>query len=135
MAQELCDAIGRYDKHRFVVLNAKGDVVGLLEYSFGIPVDDINRYRKYNIELNEKTDCRWGPTLADEYQDKGVGSLLLPIVIRIAKQFGKSRIILFGGVLVNNSRAIHFYEKHSFKKVGEFVNRDGKKTLDMILDF
>lgn len=133
-AQKLCDSINKYDKLRFVVVPTNSNsIVGLIEFSFGLPNSDIERFHKLGYELNLDTDCRFGPTLADSYQNKKLGSKLMPLVIEIAKRFNKKRIILWGGVLKDNERAIKFYEKFGFKAVGEF-STDGLSKLDMILD-
>lgn len=136
-AKELCDAINKYDKLRFVLETSSNSnsskVIGLIEYSFGIPERDIERFTAAGYKLNEKTDCRFGPTLADEYQGQGVGDRLFPYVIKIAKKFGKNRIILWGGVLMDNKRAVRYYTKHGFETVGEFSD-SGDRMLDMILD-
>jgi GNAT superfamily N-acetyltransferase len=132
MAQELCDAINRYDKLRFVLENQEKKIVGLLEFSFDIPGSDAERFKNYGITLSSAADCRFGPTLADDYQDKGVGSQVLPFIFEIAKKFGRSRMILFGGVLNDNPRAIRYYEKNGFTKAGDFVNQDGVNCVDMI---
>jgi RimJ/RimL family protein N-acetyltransferase len=131
-AQELCSAINRYDKLRFVLENAGRKIVGLLEFSFDIPPSDLERFARYGTTLSSATDCRFGPTLADAYQDKGIGTQVLQPMLDIAKQFGRQRMILFGGVLADNSRAIHFYEKNGFTKAGQFENSDGHACLDMI---
>ncbi len=133
-AQTLCDAISKYDKLRFVVETEKLDrIIGLIEFSFGLPDSDIARFHKAGCELNTATDCRFGPTLADDYQSKGLGSELMPFVIDVVKRFDKKRIILWGGVLKDNKRAIRFYKKFGFKKVGEFAT-DGLSKIDMILN-
>ncbi|MGB1288070.1 MAG: GNAT family N-acetyltransferase [Aggregatilineales bacterium] len=133
-AQAHCDAIARYDKLRFVLETDAKQIVGLLEFSFALPGGDRERYDRNGIILDSETDCRFGPVLADDYQDKGVGSQVMPVIKDIARKFGKSRIILWGGVLVENVRAIHFYEKHGFQHVGKFINQTGDDSLDMILD-
>lgn len=131
-AQELCDAINKYDKLRFILEIPSRRIIGLLEFSFDLQKDDLDRYSRYNISLSSKTDCRFGPTLADEYQNQGLGSLIFPYIIEVAKKFGRKRILLWGGVLKNNSRAIRFYEKNGFKTVGGFLNKEGEETVDMI---
>lgn len=132
--QMLCDAINRYDKLRFVVeLPASQEIIGLLEFSFGLPDGDITRYRAYGVQLDALTDCRFGPTLADAYQSQGLGSSVFPMMVDVARNFGKQRIILWGGVLADNPRAIRFYEKQGFHTVGSFVHEDGALTLDMLL--
>lgn len=68
-ASDLCDAIGKYDKLRMVV-ETGGSVVGLVEFSFDLPSPDVERYRDAGVDLDQRTDCRFGPTLADEYQGR-----------------------------------------------------------------
>lgn len=133
MAQDLCDAIARYDKLRFVIESTSHQIIGLMEFSFDLVNDDIARYRSYHVELNPETDFRFGPTLADDYQNKGIGTLMMPFIKNVARKFGQDRIILWGGVFGDNRRAIRFYEKNGFKQVGMFMS-DGAETIDMILE-
>ncbi|MFD1831266.1 GNAT family N-acetyltransferase [Streptomyces desertarenae] len=133
-ARELCDAVARYDKLRLVLEEVpSGRVVGLLEFSLDLHPSDIARYRRAGIRLTA-TDCRFGPTLADDYQGRGVGTQVFPLIADVARRFGKRRIILWGGVLTDNPRAIHYYEKQGFRTVGPFAGADGTQALDMILD-
>jgi diamine N-acetyltransferase len=134
IAQELCDAIARYDKLRFVLETVSKQLAGLLEFSFDLVDHDIERYRSYSLQLHQDTDCRFGPTLADEYQNKGVGTLVMPFIKTVACQFEQKRIILLGGVLGDNPRAIRFYEKTGFRRVGIFKNNDDVEVIDMILE-
>lgn len=132
VAKEHCRAINKYDKLRFVLEKDK-ELIGLFEFSFGIPQVDMDRFEKYGIKLSSETDCRIGPLLRDDYQSQGIGSQVMPIIINIARQFGKSRIILWGGVFQDNHQAIRFYEKNGFKNLGQFENKDGITCVDMIL--
>ena len=135
MAQALCDAINRYDKLRFVVERASPPaIIGLMEFSLDIPEGDLRRYAEYGVPLDARHDCRFGPTLADEYQGVGVGSALFPALIDVVRRFGKQRMILWGGVLADNHRALRFYEKQGFRRVGSFTEDDGLRVVDMILD-
>jgi GNAT superfamily N-acetyltransferase len=142
-AQLLCDAINRYDKLRFVVElpaagqisgQLSGQIIALYEFSFDIPDYDLERFARYGVPLDQRTDCRYGPTIADEYQNRGVGSQTFPYLVAVAKRFGKDRIILWGGVFVDNARAIHFYEKQGFRPLGTFEGYEGGLVNDMILD-
>jgi len=134
-ARELCSAIARYDKLRLVLEEeASGGIVGLLEFSLSLPQNDVARYRKAGIHLDEGTDCRFGPTLADEHQGKGLATQVFPLICEVARRLGKRRIILWGGVLADNPRAIRYYEKNGFRTVGSFTGPDGQRSLDMILD-
>lgn len=136
-AQELCEAIARYDKLRLAVVEANvaaEPIVGLFEYSLDLTAGDISRYANYGMRLDPAITCRFGPTLADAWQSRGVGSLFLPAVWDFARRFGRSRVILWGGVLADNGRAIRFYEKNGFVHAGRFVNGNGEECCDMILD-
>lgn len=133
-ATELCDAIDRYDKLRFVLEDSR-TIVGLFEYSFDITEGDIDRYTTHGIRLYRETDCRFAPCLADEYQNRGIGADVFDKFKDLAPRFGQRRIILLGGVFVSNTRAIRFYEKVAFVFAGRFVSEKSKKTSqDMILD-
>lgn len=71
MAQEMCDAINRYDKLRFLVVREDDhDCVALFEYSLSIPEDDLARFHSYGLPLDEQYDCRMGPCIADAYQNR-----------------------------------------------------------------
>ena len=135
MAQELCDAINRYDKLRFIVVSkATSKIIALFEYSFDIPEGDRKRLEGYSEKFDLDKIVRFGPCIADDYQNRGVGSALFPFILEIARKFGKTQIILWGGVLSHNERAIKFYQKNGFRKLGNFKNQDGKDSIDMILD-
>lgn len=135
-ATELCDAINKYDKLRFVCEADSGSdisrIVGLLELSFGIPESDVKRFADEGISLNEDSDVRFGPTLADDFQGRGLGTKAFNEVVEIVRNFGKKRILLWGGVLELNFPAVKYYEKLGFKKAATFI-KDGKNHFDMIL--
>ncbi|WP_149263766.1 GNAT family N-acetyltransferase [Actinomadura sp. K4S16] len=134
-ARELCAAIARYDKLRLVLEEEpSARIVGLLEFSLALPPGDVERYRRAGIRLDETTDCRFGPTLADDHQGKGLATQVFPLVRQVARRLRKRRIILWGGVLADNPRAIRYYEKNGFHRVGTFTGPDAQTSLDMILN-
>ncbi|WP_405658683.1 GNAT family N-acetyltransferase [Streptomyces sp. NBC_01166] len=63
-----------------------------------------------------------------------MGTLALPLIRDVARGLGRTRIILWGGVLAGNARAIRYYEKNGFRPVGSFASADGSLSLDMMLD-
>ncbi|MEU3556406.1 GNAT family N-acetyltransferase [Streptomyces fragilis] len=133
-AREVCDAIARYDKLRLVLEDvASGRIVGLLEHSLDLTPTDVARYRDAGVRLTATTDCRFGITPADDHQDRGLGTLVLPLVEEVARRLGRTRIILWGGVRADNPRAVRYYEKNGFRTVGAFEEADGSLSLDMML--
>jgi mycothiol synthase len=131
-ALELCESIGKYDKMRFVATTDDGNIVGVIEYSFGIPGSDVERYKSYGIILEPGKDCRFGITLADDYQSKKLGRKISGYIDNVAVQASMSRVILWGGVLAENTRAISYYTNKGFIEAGRFTREDGVECVDMI---
>ncbi len=133
-AQELCQAINRYDKLRCVLEKpgGAGEIIGLIEFSLAILEEDCQRYAKSGVTLDVDTDCRYGLCLSDRYQNQGIGRLLFQRAAKIASLMGKQRIILWGGVYTDNALAIRHYRRCGFVQVGEFINPDGNPCLDML---
>ena len=100
----------------------------------GIRNDDAQRYVSLNLRLDATTDCTLAPSVADEYQSQGLGSVLMNQLIVLARCLGRRRMVLWGGTQATNDRAIHFYHKHGFKTVGEFQEPAGFNNYDMIMD-
>jgi diamine N-acetyltransferase len=125
--------------HTIRMLTTKGDddderVIAYFILVLGVGEDDALRYAKLGMILNAATDCTLAPSVADTYQDKGLGSVMMRHVIEVARRLGKQRMVLMGGVQATNSRAKHFYEKHGFQHVGDFEEPAGRNNHDMILD-
>lgn len=100
----------------------------------GIRDDDAQRYLKLNLPLDAATDCTLAPSVADEYQSQGLGSVLMRQLIVLSRQLGRRRMVLWGGTQATNDRAIRFYHKHGFRTVGEFQEPLGFNNYDMIMD-
>lgn len=132
-AQEMCDAIGKFDKLRLVVAGQDKKVIGLMEFSLSLVPFDIERFTEYGIKLHEDSYIRFGPCIRDDEQQKGIFSATMPYVIDIARNLGKEFIILWGGVWVENIPAIKSYKKLGFYEVGRFSDRiDGSECIDMV---
>jgi ribosomal protein S18 acetylase RimI-like enzyme len=58
----------------------------------------------------------------------------MPPTLETAHRFGKRRVILWGGVLVENQRAMRFYARGGFREVGRFTNSDGNACIDMLIE-
>ena len=113
---------------------ATEQVIAYIILILGIREDDAARYKTLNIPLLADTDCTLAPSVADVYQSKGLGSVLLKHLILVAKRLGRSRMVLWGGTQATNDRAIHYYHKHGFRTVGEFQEPPGSNNYDMIMD-
>lgn len=132
-ASERCRAIGKYDKLRFVLDDA-GEVAGLFEFSLDLVEDDVRRYARHGIPLSRGRTIRFGPCVLDKHQGQGLARNVMPYLEDIARRLGRSRMILWGGVHVENLRAIRFYERVGFTWAGEFTNAHGDRCSDMYRD-
>jgi diamine N-acetyltransferase len=129
----MCAAIGLDDKLRFVAIEPSAEsILALYEFIVGLPEGDLLRFRGYGIVLNEQEDCRFGACARDDEQGSGLAAALVPPTFEVARRFGKRRLILWGGVFAENTRAMRFHRKHGFREVGCFTDSDGKMCPDML---
>jgi len=98
----------------------------------GILEADFQRYQSYGIELNNQTDCEFAPSVADAWQSCGIGNGMFQFVLEELKKTEIQRIVLWGGVQATNEKAIIYYQKLGFQKVGQFSHNG--ENLDMILE-
>lgn len=94
---------------------------------WGVWESDRDRYARLGIALSETSDCTLAPSVADAYQDQGVGSAVATRLRAAAARVGRRRMVLWGGVQADNRRAVHFYGKLGFVKVGEFLSDAGER--------
>lgn len=84
--------------------------------------------------LDSQFDCRFGSCISDKYQNKGIGSIIFPYIVDIAKQFIQKRLLLWGGVFQDNEGVIRFYLKNGFRQLGIFSDDKGRVSIDMIFE-
>jgi ribosomal protein S18 acetylase RimI-like enzyme len=132
-AKNICANLETPNVFRIISSNQKGEIVGYAIFSFQLRESQVERYKTYGILLGNQKDACIAPVVADEYQNKGLGSIMLEELINMAKRLGVRYLILWQGVQAQNEQAIHFYEKFGFRRNGEF-DRYGTHNIDMVLD-
>ena len=111
--------------------DGREEVIAYFILVLGVAKGERNRHIRHGIVPDPASACMLAPCVADAYQDRHVGSAVMRHVAAVAHRLGRTTMILMGGVLKSNPRAIHFYEKHGFRIVGEFrIDRD---SFDMLL--
>ncbi len=133
-ARAICRDIESDDVLRYIATTTNDGEEFIIAYillKMGVWDSDKARYAAIGIDLTAITDCTLAPSVADAYQNSGIGSLMVSHLLRCAPLMGRTRIVLWGGVQATNDRAIHFYSKCGFRKVGEFYT--DKNNWDMIL--
>ena len=112
---------------------ACAQVIAKFIVHFGVYESDARRYQERGMALDASVDSELAPSVADAYQSNGVGSLVMGHLLPLLRRLERRRLALVGGVRGDNPRAIHFYEKFGFEKVGEFQSRD-VVSFDMIAE-
>jgi diamine N-acetyltransferase len=132
-----------FDKEAIVnILNDTNHVVAygafesetnsLISYSliqFGYLPYEKDRLEGYGLELSQQTDCTFAPSVADLWQNQGVGGLVFDFILSDLPQ-KVNRIILWGGVQADNIVAVNYYLRKNFLKLGEFEHNGS--NIDMI---
>ncbi len=135
-ADQLCAETNYADTVRMLMTTGSGpdeQVIAYFILVLGVWDADRERYATLNMPLSATTDCTLAPSVADAYQSKGVGNIIMQQVIATARRLGKTRMVLWGGVQATNTRAKNFYTKYGFQHVGDFENPPGRNNHDMIL--
>jgi GNAT superfamily N-acetyltransferase len=117
---------------RLIAVNSKDEIVGYMIISYPLRESQLQRYEIYNIELVQGRDLCIAPCIADLYQSKGLGSLLMNMTLDIARDLGAKYIIPWQGTGQKNVRAVNLYKKYGFEITGEF-NRYGNDNYDLTL--
>lgn len=79
-----------------------------------------HRLESYGLNPDEMKCATFAPSVADQWQNVGIGKMLLDYILRELKMAGIQQVILWGGVQSNNEQAVIFYLKAGFKILGEF---------------
>jgi len=120
------------DTTRYIAIDDHNSIVAYMLIKKGMIESDRTRLLMKNIYYNKNTVCTFAPSVADAWQNTGLGSLLFDHIEKdILKPASYTHIILWGGVQATNSRAVHFYEKKGFQHLGTFWH-EGKENYDMM---
>ncbi len=129
----ICRQAGRDDVLRLVAtLPNDSPLLAYVLLLNGVRESDRVRYRGYGEALDGLTDVTLAPSVADAYQGRGLGKVLMEKVIAISRHLGKARIVLWGGVQATNLRAVAYYRKAGFEPCGQFEDRNGL-NYDMLM--
>lgn len=96
------------------------EIVGYALVKLGHIPHDAVRIEGYGVKLDEAEDAFYAPSVADAFQGSGLGSRIFEVIIEKLEAMNIRRLILWGGVQATNSRAVRYYEKNGFVRVGEF---------------
>ncbi|MFZ4056507.1 MAG: GNAT family N-acetyltransferase [Ferruginibacter sp.] len=81
---------------------------------------DKNRLASYGLNIDHDKACTFAPSVHDNWQHQGIGQLMFQFILSNLKSMFIEKIILWGGVQVNNEAAVNYYLKNGFKVLGKF---------------
>lgn len=81
---------------------------------------DAPRLSSYGLQLNPYTDASFAPSVADDWQGRGLGKELFYYILNDLSKVNVTRLILWGGVQTANQRAIWYYQQLGFRTLGYF---------------
>ena len=130
--EEICNNLPG-DTFRFIAEDKARNIIAYMIVIRGLIDADKIRYQLINISFDENISGTYAPSVADAWQNSGLGTTMFQYILEYVKNSGYKYLILWGGVQVLNERAVHFYYKNGFKKAGAFRHH-GKENLDMFLE-
>ena len=137
-AQTICGSLDPLHALRFVLWDGDEHIVGYFIIYPGVRHGEIERYAKEGVELTDRTDCTFAPSVADALQSRGVGSAVFHVLANIVRDLGFLRMVLSGGTQEQNVRGIAYYRKNGFREVGTFDTEPSGRgvihNVDMMLD-
>jgi GNAT superfamily N-acetyltransferase len=110
---------------RLIVLNGK-KVVGYCVIVLGQRRWERVRYNRFK----EEDVCTIAPCIKDEFQNMGIGKEMIKYAVDVVKFYNKSVVLLWGGVVLKNKKAINFYKKLGFK-----INRKWLHPLAKVMSY
>lgn len=114
-----------------IIENNSTFIIGYAIVKLGYLEHDHPRLLSYNILPDHTTDATYAPSLANDWQGKGIGKVLWNHTKNHLQQQQKQRVILWGGVQEDNVVAVNYYNKIGFIKIGSYEYH-GKNNLDMV---
>jgi Uri superfamily endonuclease/ribosomal protein S18 acetylase RimI-like enzyme len=134
-AQAICASLDPHDMLCVIATVGAGASERIIAYmlvKLGVRESDGARYAALGIPLSPPESAALAPSVADAYQNQGLGGAMFASVAAMARSVGVRRLVLWDGVIADNLLAQGFYRKVGFAKVGEF--QTGVLSHDMIAD-
>lgn len=145
VAERFCEELDYRQVMRFIAVTDGGrsnpgeppgraarGIVAYFIVVIGFWGEDPARYRGYGLNLDGRLVCTLAPSVADAWQNSGVGSAMMERILAVMRGLGFRWMVLMGGTQAGNERAIHFYRKFGFRTVGEFRTTCG--NYDMVAE-
>lgn len=115
-----------------VMLAPDGQMLAYLVLRMYLEWYEVERFAGYSLDLAEVPVASLAPVVAEGHQEQGHGSQMLRYGIELCRALDYQAILLMGGVQMANQRAVRFYLKGGFRRLGGFEYPAGQRNDDMI---
>ncbi len=95
-----------------VLIIHEGRIIGYCVLYLGLRKWEAKRYRGMFTRQEVSTIA---PCVVDEFQHHGLGTAMMNYVKYVSKFYGRKAILLWGGVVVKNIKAVNFYKRLGFE--------------------
>ena len=112
-----------------MVCFAEGRCVAYALLKSGLFESDAQRLLGYGLDTSGQVFATYAPSVAESHQGLGVAELMLKYLEAKARKDNVTQIVLWGGVQQGNPRAVRFYKKNGFVKVGSFDLNGGDDDM------
>jgi ribosomal protein S18 acetylase RimI-like enzyme len=107
-----------------------GSLMGYAILRIDITIHDRVRIEGYGFMPDSRIDASFAPSVAAGSRGTGLADEIWSRVLQDAIDQGRRRIFLWGGVKAENLRAIRFYERLGFIRIGTFLHEG--ENMDMV---
>ncbi len=129
--QTVIDRVCSGDLLGFVAIDqVNGELAAYTVVKPGYLDFEMERLASYGLVFDGESDYTIAPSVADAYQSKGLGSRFFAFVLAQLRDRDGKKVVLWGGVQTENTRAYHFYLKQGFEVLGEFEHNG--RNVDML---
>ncbi len=125
-ADRLCSEIDYTQTIRMIAIHPEEGVIGYFILDLAVREHQLQRYAGYGLALDPAACCQIAPSVADRWQNQGIGSPLMLHIFNISRRMGFQYVLLTEGVYAHNIRAVHYYQKMGFHQAGTFYPTWGK---------
>jgi len=132
-AIEICN--NKDKKQQKIIGICDNEIISYCQLFFGLRHWEKMRFEKRGIFFNDEDVSTIAPCVIEEWQGSGVSLKMMDYVIDVCRQYGKKYILLWGGVVVKNKKAVNYYKKLNFKSSKKWLHPLKKvMSYDMYLE-
>lgn len=110
-----------------------GRIIAYTVLKKGYLQHDYPRLQQYGVPISYDHCYTVAPSVTDEWQSAGLGQLVFNYILNEMKNRQVKQLILWGGVQIDNVKAVRFYQKNGFRSLGHFQHNGLNEDMLLLL--